>query len=259
MRTRSRTLLMVLVPILALLAGACGAGDPTPTPTPPGPAGGTATPTPLPTPAPPTPTLAPASYPVWIDGLIDKFTAEPAANPPLSITEYLYQGNSVYFVPQRCCDIFSDLYDAAGNLIAHPDGGIAGTGDGRAPDFFSTRTLSQIIWQDRRAGEGRVEVLAPIVSVDIAILESFPLQYRVQVVSALPNACAAFARWEVENDRATRTFTVTLFNTVPSDPDTVCAQVYSTVNHSIPLEDAIERDLTYTVLVNDTTETFTGQ
>ena len=64
----------------------------------------------------------------------------PVANPPASVTRYDYKGNTVYFVPQRCCDIFSDLYDAEGNIIGHPDGGITGQGDGRVPDFFQERT-----------------------------------------------------------------------------------------------------------------------
>ena len=33
--------------------------------------------------------------------------------PAPVVSEYRYGARAVYFVPQRCCDIFSDLYDAA--------------------------------------------------------------------------------------------------------------------------------------------------
>ena len=56
----------------------------------------------------------------------------------------------MYFVPQRCCDIFSDLYDADGNLVGHPDGGFTGRGDGSVPAFFDERTGERLIWKDDR-------------------------------------------------------------------------------------------------------------
>ena len=84
----------------------------------------------------PTPTPIHSATAEWLADLIHKLESEPVANPPLSITQYAYNDQIVYFVPQRCCDIFSDLYDAFGNIIAHPDGGITGGGDGRASDFF---------------------------------------------------------------------------------------------------------------------------
>ena len=236
MRSHARTLIITLVPVLALLAAACSADDSTPTPSP-----------------------TPAPYPAWVGELIAQFMSEPVASPPLSITEYVYQGNNVYFVPQRCCDIFSDLYDAAGNLIAHPDGGIAGTGDGRASDFFSTSTLFQTIWVDTRVGDGRMEVLAPTVSVEVAILESSPQQYRVEVVSALPNGCHRFERSVVASDSIGRTFTFSIINSVPTDPNVACTKEYSTLNHSFPLQGDIVRGVTYTVVVNDRTKTFVGQ
>jgi hypothetical protein len=79
-------------------------------------------------------------------------------------------------VPQRCCDIFSDLYDADGDIIGHPDGGIASQGDGRVPDFFKERTDGRAIWEDKRVNSpDMVQVLAPIESVEVLILESFPV------------------------------------------------------------------------------------
>jgi hypothetical protein len=88
--------------------------------------------------------------PAWVDQLIKKFESEMVANPPLSIWKYDYNGQMVYFVPARCCDITSVLYDAQGTLICAPDGGITGRGDGKCTDFFERRTNEQLIWQDAR-------------------------------------------------------------------------------------------------------------
>jgi hypothetical protein len=88
--------------------------------------------------------------PAWVDKLIKQFEGDTVANPPLSIWRYDYNGQVVYFVPAHCCDIFSIVYDANGNVVCSPDGGITGKGDGKCPDFFSERTNEQLIWSDSR-------------------------------------------------------------------------------------------------------------
>jgi hypothetical protein len=88
--------------------------------------------------------------PAWVQDLITQFESQPVANPPLSISRYQYQGQTVYYVPPRCCDIWSDLYDADGNIICHPDGGFTGAGNGQCPDFFTERTGGTLIWEDPR-------------------------------------------------------------------------------------------------------------
>jgi hypothetical protein len=88
--------------------------------------------------------------PAWVQDLITQFESQPVANPPLSLWRYQYQGRTVYYVPSRCCDIWSDLYDADGSIICHPDGGITGLGDGQCPDFFTGRTDGVLIWEDPR-------------------------------------------------------------------------------------------------------------
>jgi Domain of unknown function (DUF6970) len=85
--------------------------------------------------------------PAWINKLIKQFESQPEGNPPQSIWRYDYFAQVVYFVPARCCDIPSTVYDADGNIICTPDGGITGEGDGRCPDFFSTRNNEQLIWK----------------------------------------------------------------------------------------------------------------
>jgi hypothetical protein len=88
--------------------------------------------------------------PAPVSSLMQQLESQPRANPPLYVASYEYRGQVVYYVPPRCCDIFSDLYNAAGDLLCHPDGGLAGHGDGRCPDFLSQRKKETIIWRDRR-------------------------------------------------------------------------------------------------------------
>ena len=94
--------------------------------------------------------VAPDQTPAWLTALIRTFERDPVASPALSITRYEYKGEVVYFVPPRCCDIWSDVYRADGSILCHANGGITGGGDGRCPDFLSERTTAQIIWQDPR-------------------------------------------------------------------------------------------------------------
>lgn len=90
------------------------------------------------------------SNPRWLTALIKGLQREPVANPPASIARYDYRGEVVYYLPPRCCDIPSNVYSAAGAIICHADGGIAGDGDGRCPDFYAARKNEKIIWRDRR-------------------------------------------------------------------------------------------------------------
>ena len=71
-------------------------------------------------------------------------------NPPAKIYRYSYNGRKVFFIPQRCCDIPSQLLDEDCNVICQPDGGFSGSGDGACSDFFTARTGEQLIWEDDR-------------------------------------------------------------------------------------------------------------
>ncbi len=88
--------------------------------------------------------------PTWLTALIDSLESQPVANPPAFIARYHYRSQEVYYLPPRCCDIMSNLYDTAGAIICHPDGGLSGTGDGRCPDFFLQRTDERVVWRDAR-------------------------------------------------------------------------------------------------------------
>ncbi len=193
--------------------------------------------------------------PDWLNRLIARLEAEPVANPPASVFQYQYQGQTVYFVPPRCCDIFADLHDSHGEIIAHPEGGITGRGDGRATDFSAERTDERLVWRDSRANDtGLVQVTAPIESVEVLILESFPLHYNVVVVSGLPNACATSAGYRI--DRQDATIALEVLNWKPADPGVACAEIYGTVRTTIPLGSDFESGRTYTLVVNGVTQEF---
>lgn len=91
-----------------------------------------------------------SANPEWVAQLIARFQNEPIGNPPQSIWQYEYKGQTVYYVPPQCCDQFSTLYDASGNRVCAPDGGFTGRGDGRCPDFIAARTKEALVWQDMR-------------------------------------------------------------------------------------------------------------
>ena len=86
--------------------------------------------------------------PDWVQELIQKEINGPVANPPALLSKCTYNGNITYYLPSRCCDIPSTLYDKDGNVICSPDGGLTGTGDGKCTDFFDKRKDCEIIWED---------------------------------------------------------------------------------------------------------------
>jgi hypothetical protein len=91
-----------------------------------------------------------ASLPVCIKAMIEKMKAEPITNPPNKIYSYTFKNKTVYYVPGVCCDNFSDLYDDSCKIIAHPDGGFTGRGDGKIKDFGELRKNEKLIWEDKR-------------------------------------------------------------------------------------------------------------
>ena len=91
--------------------------------------------------------------PEWVTALIRELESEPVANPPAQLIRYDYQGQAVYYLPPRCCDIPSNVYNATGAVICQADGGLRGDGDGRCPDFFTLRKDEKIIWRDPRGSK----------------------------------------------------------------------------------------------------------
>ena len=94
--------------------------------------------------------LEPEALPSWLTTLTRQLETEPVADPPAFVARYDYKGQVVYYLPSRCCDVFSNLYRADGAIMCHPDGGLSGRGDGRCADFLAERKNEQIVWRDPR-------------------------------------------------------------------------------------------------------------
>ena len=89
--------------------------------------------------------------PVWVEKMIAGFEVAPVANPPQRILRYRYRDQTVYYIPPTCCDQPSVLYDAKGDAICEPDGGMTGRGDGRCADFRNRRSEESVVWSDPRS------------------------------------------------------------------------------------------------------------
>jgi hypothetical protein len=88
--------------------------------------------------------------PNWVQDLVATYEKDPVGNPPQSIWQYEYKGQTVYFVPAQCCEQYSTLYDAGGEVICSPDGGFTGQVSEKCPDFNQERTDEKLIWMDAR-------------------------------------------------------------------------------------------------------------
>ena len=107
-------------------------------------------------------------------------------------------------------------------------------------------------------GNGRVQVIAPIESVEVLTLESAPPQYVVHIVSGLPSGCAAFEMAEMTG-RDGNTISIKVTNTLPDDPDIACTAIYGLHESNLNIGSDFVSGETYTVDVNGTTATFTAQ
>jgi hypothetical protein len=98
---------------------------------------------------------------------------------------------------------------------------------------------------------------APIDGLDISVAESFPPQYFVHVQAGLPSGCAKQYGFEVSRDGDV--ITISVLNSVPADPGTICTAIYGIYELNIPLGSDFDSGHTYTVRVNDQETTFTAQ
>lgn len=107
-------------------------------------------------------------------------------------------------------------------------------------------------------GERR-EVEAPVESFELLILESFPVQYNVEIVSGLPNGCHEFERYEVERNGSGTDIRITVWNTIPTATDIACTEIYRTHQGTATLGSDFEPGTEYTLTVGDLTQAFIAQ
>lgn len=94
--------------------------------------------------------VLPDGTPTFVKTKIRGILEQPVYNPPARVYEWIFNGSKYYYFTSDCCDQYSDLYDANGTLVCHPDGGITGTGDGKCPDFSVGTLTKTLVWEDGR-------------------------------------------------------------------------------------------------------------
>lgn len=94
---------------------------------------------------------------------------------------------------------------------------------------------------------------AAVRTVDILILESFPVQVQVRAAGDLPDGCTVLG--EITQERQRSTFTVTIGTTRPADA--LCTEALVPFETTVALDVVGLKAGTYTVTVNGVSRTFT--
>lgn len=80
---------------------------------------------------------------------IENIKMEDAWEPPATVWRITTLGQgTLYYLPEHCCDFYSELYDDHCNLLCNPEGGIGGNGYGDCPPFREIKR--ELIWKDDR-------------------------------------------------------------------------------------------------------------
>ena len=101
---------------------------------------------------------------------------------------------------------------------------------------------------------------SPIRMVEIVMLESFPVQYQVSIVSTLPlgSKCSKFNGYDIDRRRGTE-IRVKVTHLEVLDKNTMCTRDLPAVTTQIPLGFDFTPGEEYTVVVNGVTTTFTAR
>lgn len=103
--------------------------------------------------------------------------------------------------------------------------------------------------------DGLLRDQAQVQQVDIFLLESFPVQVRVQVSGVLPDACTGIET--ISSERQDTTFLITLTSVRPADA--ACAAVETPFTESVPLDVVGLPAGVYLVVVNGVRSSFQFQ
>ncbi len=93
---------------------------------------------------------------------------------------------------------------------------------------------------------------SPIEQADVLVLESYPPQYQLRVLSALPkgSTCSQFNGYEIRRTNSDRIEVVITHHEV-ADAAAPCTADYPIVETNVPLGSDFESGVEYTVRVND--------
>ena len=100
-------------------------------------------------------------------------------------------------------------------------------------------------------GYDQIQELAPIESVEILTLESYPEQFVVQIISGLPSGCASFSHAEVTQDGTD--INIDVYNWMPAPGELIaCTAIYGYHDENVGLGSDFKRGTEFTVIVNGT-------
>jgi hypothetical protein len=123
--------------------------------------------------------------------------------------------------------------------------GLAGCGDGGGDDDGAPQVP-----------DGRMVVEAPIDDLSLITSAEIPTRYSIAITSGLPNGCAEFHDGRIVSNSGT-VITVEITNTVPTDPNAVCTEIYGTHQSLLDLGAGYIPGTLYTVKVNSGQVQFT--
>ena len=92
----------------------------------------------------------PDTHPPFVTKRIARLAEAPVTGPPARVLRYTFRGATVYYVPGPCCDLPSEIYDAAGNQHQCFPEAPAMDEDGTCADFYANRRDEALVWVDAR-------------------------------------------------------------------------------------------------------------
>ena len=87
------------------------------------------------------------NIPSCLEVKIKTMISDPNEGSPLSVSQYTYKEQTVYYMVSPCCDKYNVVYDSLCNVLGYPDGGFTGKGDGKMGDYYKEATNKKVIWQ----------------------------------------------------------------------------------------------------------------
>lgn len=87
--------------------------------------------------------------PACLREIIKTMSEDLSEGIPLSVTQFNYHDQNVYYMIAPCCDKYNIVYDSACTILGYPDGGFTGRGDGKMKDFEKETTDPKVIWESK--------------------------------------------------------------------------------------------------------------
>ena len=90
-----------------------------------------------------------SEMPPCLNAKIKSMAVNPEEGLPQSVTSYIYNNKTVYYVVSPCCDKYNVVYDSLCNILGYPDGGYTGKGDGKMTGFKNAANNAQVVWEKK--------------------------------------------------------------------------------------------------------------